>query len=147
VPSTAWAATPTAVLSMPALRQGRQPEGRHRALPQDKRQESDPGERALEFRRSWAGSSDVCNAIGYAHSRGVLHRDLKPGNILLGPYAKTLVVDWAWPRSSADRGTRVLGRSHLRPEAASGSAPTIAGSAIGTPQFMSQSKPPASSTN
>jgi serine/threonine-protein kinase len=90
---------------------------------------------------------DVCNAIDYAHSRGVLHRDIKPGNIIVGKHGETLVVDWGLAKLlRKDEGERmkdekdpdaaipassfVLHRSSLPSE-------TLPGSALGTPSYMS----------
>ncbi len=54
----------------------------------------DPGRKSLELRKLLRRFTDVCNAIDYAHNRGVLHRDIKPSNIIVGKYGETLVVDW-----------------------------------------------------
>jgi eukaryotic-like serine/threonine-protein kinase len=48
----------------------------------------------LEIRQLIQRLVDVCQAVEYAHSRGVLHRDLKPDNVMLGKYGETLIVDW-----------------------------------------------------
>ena len=49
---------------------------------------------SLEFRRLLETFVSICNVVAYAHNKGVLHRDIKPDNVMLGAYGETLVVDW-----------------------------------------------------
>jgi serine/threonine-protein kinase len=97
---------------------------------------TDPGRRSLELRKLLRRFTDVCNAIEYAHSRGILHRDIKPGNIIVGKHGETLVVDWGLAKATghAEPGA---GERTLLPSSASGSSETLPGSALGTPAYMS----------
>jgi WD40 repeat protein/serine/threonine protein kinase len=98
----------------------------------------DAGRRSLELRKLLRRFVDVCNAIEYAHSRGILHRDLKPGNIIVGKHGETLVVDWGLAKALGGTGAaESLGERPLVPSSASGSAETLPGSALGTPAYMS----------
>jgi formylglycine-generating enzyme required for sulfatase activity/tRNA A-37 threonylcarbamoyl transferase component Bud32 len=92
------------------------------------------GERTLRLRQLLGRLVDVCQAVAYAHSRGVLHRDLKPGNVMLGKYGETLVVDWGL--------AKVLGQADVEVSegllvGSADSALTQAGRALGTPAYMS----------
>jgi serine/threonine protein kinase/tetratricopeptide (TPR) repeat protein len=54
----------------------------------------DSSEFSLTFRKLLRNFIDICNALAFAHDRGVLHRDLKPLNVMLGAFGETLVLDW-----------------------------------------------------
>jgi serine/threonine-protein kinase len=120
---------------------------RHRlAAPEAKRRRQVRAAWGVEFQQLLRRFLDVCDAMEYAHSRGVIHRDLKPGNIMLGPFGETLVVDWGI--------AKVIGKGHtaagvdgpgeadvLDPEltlsSTAASGETQPGTTIGTPSYMS----------
>ena len=96
-----------------------------------------PSDRRLELRKLLGRFIDVCEAIEYAHTRGVVHRDLKPGNIMLGRFGETLVVDWGLAKSVGRDEPDRSALSTIRPSGSGSSSRTSFGSALGTPAYMS----------
>jgi serine/threonine-protein kinase len=103
----------------------------------------DPEAAATHTRRRLLGAfSSLCLAVAFAHSRRVLHRDLKPGNIMLGSYGELYILDWGLAKllGADDPASSAAPASH---EDEAIEAPlsqrhrTVAGSMMGTPGYMS----------
>jgi serine/threonine-protein kinase len=73
---------------------------------------------------------DVCQAVEFAHVRGVIHRDLKPANIMLGDYGEVYVLDWGVARVLTDTTRDQVGDIVTLDDG------TQTGALLGTPGFM-----------
>ena len=77
----------------------------------------------------------VCDAVAFAHAHGVIHRDLKPQNIMIGSFGEVLVLDWgvAKLKPQIDAEERGSISVHQRQSAAE----TLDGTVVGTRDYMS----------
>ena len=94
---------------------------------------------ALPLHKLLARFIDVCDAVHYAHSRGVLHRDLKPDNVMLGEFGETIVVDWGLAKIDRQAAVSLGGdmsRQCLSPPSASLAVPETPGAVVGTVDYM-----------
>ncbi|MGE0431343.1 MAG: tetratricopeptide repeat protein, partial [Planctomycetota bacterium] len=74
----------------------------------------------------------ICDAIAFAHHRGVIHRDLKPANVMIGEWGEVLVVDWGLARPLASSTP-----STVRTDRRDGASDiTLDGDVFGTPAYM-----------
>lgn len=80
----------------------------------------------------------ISYAVAFAHKRGVLHRDVKPANIMIGRYGEAMLLDWGLAKlAGSDSNPRQEEEPRVEIRAFDSIADTADGTVTGTPQYMS----------
>jgi serine/threonine protein kinase len=85
-----------------------------------------PAERLRVFER-------LCEPVAFAHAAGILHRDLKPDNVMVGPFGEVLVLDWGVAKVIAE-ASQVASPAGIT--TTHGEHGTGHGTVLGTPGYM-----------
>ena len=91
---------------------------------------------AIDLHRLLTVFLDVCQAIAYAHSRGVVHRDLKPDNVALDSFGQVIVLDWGIAKVLNDGELAVQASLSTSDNTDLLLTKTVHGEIIGTPLYM-----------
>jgi serine/threonine protein kinase len=75
----------------------------------------------------------VCQAIAFCHNQGVLHRDIKPGNIMVGRFGQVLILDWGLAKSMSDTS---IEEEFEDPQTEESEDLTKPGKAVGTLSYL-----------